>query len=92
VKNDRGWKRTLEGLLFFVSTSFLFLNTNIMLRFRGWPQLGRQNVRTSSDFDAFYANTDPWRISGARSRDHILRQSGLFELAFTDNRNGPWIM
>jgi predicted TPR repeat methyltransferase len=32
-------------------------------------------VRTSSDFDAFYADADPWHISGARSRDQILRQS-----------------
>jgi predicted TPR repeat methyltransferase len=32
-------------------------------------------VRTASDFDAFYADADPWGISGARSRDQILRQS-----------------
>ena len=32
-------------------------------------------MRTASDFDAYYANTDPWRISGARSRDNVLRRS-----------------
>jgi 2-polyprenyl-3-methyl-5-hydroxy-6-metoxy-1,4-benzoquinol methylase len=32
-------------------------------------------VRTAADFDAFYANADPWRIEGARSRDKILRRS-----------------
>ena len=32
-------------------------------------------MRTASDFDAYYANVDPWRISGARSRDNALRRS-----------------
>jgi SAM-dependent methyltransferase len=32
-------------------------------------------VRTSSDFDVFYAKADPWRIEGARSRDKVLRRS-----------------
>jgi predicted TPR repeat methyltransferase len=32
-------------------------------------------VRTASDFDAYYAKTDPWRISSARSRDNALRRS-----------------
>jgi predicted TPR repeat methyltransferase len=32
-------------------------------------------VRTASGFDAFYAETDPWRIEGARSRDKVLRRS-----------------
>jgi predicted TPR repeat methyltransferase len=32
-------------------------------------------VRTASDFDAFYAKADPWRIEGARSRDKVLRRS-----------------
>jgi len=32
-------------------------------------------VRTASDFDAYYANIDPWHISGARSRDNALRRS-----------------
>jgi len=32
-------------------------------------------VRTASDFDAYYANIDPWRISSARSRDKALRRS-----------------
>jgi SAM-dependent methyltransferase len=32
-------------------------------------------MRTASDFDAYYADADPWRISGARSRDEILRRS-----------------
>jgi predicted TPR repeat methyltransferase len=32
-------------------------------------------VRTASDFDAYYANVDPWGISSARSRDNALRRS-----------------
>jgi predicted TPR repeat methyltransferase len=32
-------------------------------------------MRTASDFDAYYADADPWRISGARSRDEVLRRS-----------------
>jgi len=32
-------------------------------------------MRTSSDFDAYYADADPWRISAARSRDEVLRRS-----------------
>lgn len=32
-------------------------------------------MRTASDFDAYYADVDPWRISGARSRDEVLRRS-----------------
>jgi predicted TPR repeat methyltransferase len=32
-------------------------------------------MRTASDFDAYYANTDPWCIAGARCRDNALRRS-----------------
>jgi predicted TPR repeat methyltransferase len=32
-------------------------------------------VRTASDFDLFYADADPWRISAARLRDKVLRRS-----------------
>jgi predicted TPR repeat methyltransferase len=32
-------------------------------------------VRTASDFDTFYADADPWHISGARLRDKVLRRS-----------------
>src|ERR1700704_1621487 len=32
-------------------------------------------MRTASDFDAYYKDADPWRISGVRSRDAILRRS-----------------
>jgi len=32
-------------------------------------------LRTASDFDMFYTNADPWRISGARLRDKVLRRS-----------------
>ena len=32
-------------------------------------------MRTASDFDAYYADTDPWPISGARSRDDALRRN-----------------
>jgi predicted TPR repeat methyltransferase len=32
-------------------------------------------VRTASDFDAFYADADPWRIGSAHSRDRVLRRS-----------------
>jgi predicted TPR repeat methyltransferase len=32
-------------------------------------------MRTGSDFDAYYADADPWRISGARARDEVLRRS-----------------
>jgi predicted TPR repeat methyltransferase len=32
-------------------------------------------MRTASDFDAYYVDADPWRISVARSRDDILRRS-----------------
>jgi SAM-dependent methyltransferase len=32
-------------------------------------------MRTASDFDAYYADADPWRISGACSRDEVLRRS-----------------
>jgi predicted TPR repeat methyltransferase len=32
-------------------------------------------MRTASDFDAYYADADPWRISSARSRDGLLRRS-----------------
>jgi predicted TPR repeat methyltransferase len=32
-------------------------------------------LRTASDFDAHYVDVDPWRISGARSRDEVLRRS-----------------
>ena len=32
-------------------------------------------MRTASDFDLFYADADPWRISAARLRDKVLRRS-----------------
>src|ERR1700684_2626514 len=32
-------------------------------------------MRTASDFDAYYADADPWRISAKHSRDEVLRRS-----------------
>ena len=32
-------------------------------------------MRTASDFDAYYTDPDPWRISAARLRDEALRRS-----------------
>ena len=32
-------------------------------------------MRTASDFDVYYADADPWRISGASARDEVLRRS-----------------
>ena len=32
-------------------------------------------MRTASDFDAYYADADPWRISAKHSRDKVLRRS-----------------
>lgn len=32
-------------------------------------------MRTASDFDAHYADVDPWHISSARARDEVLRRS-----------------
>ena len=32
-------------------------------------------MRTASDFDAYYADADPWRISAMHSRDEVLRRS-----------------
>jgi len=31
-------------------------------------------MRSAADFDAFYANTDPWLLSSARFRDRVLRK------------------
>src|ERR1700722_19580757 len=32
-------------------------------------------MRTASDFDAYYVDADPWRISLKHSRDEVLRRS-----------------